>query len=360
MARWEDFARDFLPAEMGIDKSALRDNIAAILKLLRDKLDEPLQHDARSSPSLRDTATSHAEHRYLSGFNSLEILSEFVALRERVLHNWLGDRYPSPEDFRDMRNFNRALDELISECLARYSEDETKGRALFLGTLIHDLKNPLNSILQASHLLPMVGDLNDKQKHLASQIGKSSVRINGLVTTLIDSTRIRLGKGMPLNPAPMDIGQTAHEVIEELKSAYPSKELVLKVEGDARGSWDPVRCEEVISNLVANSVQHGDGKAAVTVTITGHAEDVVLSVHNWGMPIPDEQLLHIFDPLRATPAKTKNDKMSLGLGLFIARAIMLAHKGSLSVTSNAEAGTTFTAAFPRTVAPKAEQAPEPA
>ncbi len=346
MARWEDYAREFLPPEQAIDKSSLRDNIAAFLKLLEERLDKAQHPPSDSATSCGDAAQVHAEHRFLSGFDSLEVLSEFVALRERLLNSWLGDRVPDKDEIVDVRNFNRVMDELISEALTKYSETETKARTLFLGTLIHDLKNPLNAISQAAQTLPAVGGLNDKQKHLACQIGKSSARINELVTALIDATRFRLGKGMPLNCALIGLGDIARDAIEELRSAYPHKEIRLSIEGDTSGYWDPVRCAEVVSNLTANAIQHGD-EAPVEVRVTGSGEEVMIAVHNKGEPIPPEALVHIFDPLKSPPPKAKADKMSLGLGLFIARAVMMAHGGALSVTSTAEAGTTFCASFPR-------------
>lgn len=347
MQRWEDYARDFLPPDQGMDRSFLRNNIAAFLKLLEERLDRERGEQAETTLSSQEAAQAHAEHRYLAGFGNLELLSEFVALRERVLNNWLGDRAPDKDESADLRNFNRALDELISESLARYSETEKKARELFLGTLIHDLKNPLNAISQAVQLLPVVGAMNEKQALLAKQIGRSSQRINDLVTALIDATRIRLGKGMPLKCEFTALEKIARETIQELRQGYPDREIIVSIEGDTTGYWDPVRCAEVVSNLTANAIQHGAQDAPVTVRVSPGEGDVVLSVHNRGAPIPPEMLPNIFDPLKSGPCKAQTDKRSLGLGLFIARVIMMEHGGSLSVTSTAEAGTTFSASFPR-------------
>jgi len=109
------------------------------------------------------------------------------------------------------------------------------------------------------------------------------------------------------------------------------------------GQWDADRLAQVVSNLVVNAIEHG-GKMPVTVVTSAATDHVRLTVHNDGAPIPLQAQTRIFEPLaRGTSDGTHN----LGLGLFIARAIVVAHGGEIRVTSTEKSGTTFDVTLPR-------------
>ena len=93
--------------------------------------------------------------------------------------------------------------------------------------------------------------------------------------------------------------------------------------------------------------------ARVTLEARDSGPDVVVTVHNHGVPIPPESLDAIFEPLIRRAPGTPGDANGIGLGLFIARAIVASHEGKISVTSSETDGTTMTVCLPRTPAPPA-------
>jgi signal transduction histidine kinase len=107
----------------------------------------------------------------------------------------------------------------------------------------------------------------------------------------------------------------------------------------------------VLSNLLTNAVQHGDKHAPVSLRACGEEDAIVLAIANSGKPIPLDALGMIFEPLVQVPNTTtdlnRRPKTSLGLGLFIAREIVLGHHGTISVQSSADTGTVFTIRLPR-------------
>ncbi len=104
----------------------------------------------------------------------------------------------------------------------------------------------------------------------------------------------------------------------------------------------------MVSNLVANAVQYGGDKGPVNVVARGHGEEVVLSVHNEGPAIPENSLKKIFEPMvRELREIEDKNPTGMGLGLYIAREIVLAHGGTIGVSSTETEGTTFTAKIPR-------------
>jgi signal transduction histidine kinase len=98
-----------------------------------------------------------------------------------------------------------------------------------------------------------------------------------------------------------------------------------------------------VSNLVGNAIQHGNG---TPITLTGQEQgNSVTHRPQWGPPIPPEVLPYVFEPLAR--GRAEGASHSIGLGLFIARAIVLAHGGHIQVSSTTDTGTTFTIALPK-------------
>ena len=145
-----------------------------------------------------------------------------------------------------------------------------------------------------------------------------------------------------------DLRGLCEEVIEEMQQAHPARMLSFEAAGDLRGQWDPDRVEQVISNLLGNAVAHGTGPVRVTCRDKG--DEVVTTVHNQGRPIPAAAIPTLFEPFtRAAPDVDGARAKGLGLGLYIAAEIVHAHGGTISVTSTADDGTTFTIRWPRRV-----------
>jgi PAS domain S-box-containing protein len=110
------------------------------------------------------------------------------------------------------------------------------------------------------------------------------------------------------------------------------------------GEWDPDRLAQVVSNLVGNALQHGAHDTPVEVRLGHEDSTLVLTVHNQGTPIPEALLPHVFDPFRRADNRSRQ---GLGLGLYIVQQLILAHGGTITVSSQVDSGTTFTVRLPR-------------
>ena len=261
-------------------------------------------------------------------------LAAFVA-RDR-------DRYE-----RELVLSRKRLEELVAE--ATRLRDDAKDRALFaeqmIGIVSHDLRNPLSSILMASALLT-TGELSVREQRFVSQIRRATKRANRLIAELLDFTQARLGGGLSVTLEPIDLHAAVAEGLEELRLAHPSRTILHVRSGEGPCVADASRLEQLVGNLVANAVVYGQPDVPVTVTSRVEPASFAISVHNAGVPIPPAMLDTIFRPMtRGVTVGSKN--RSVGLGLFIVREIAQRHGGDASVTSTAEAGTTFTATFPR-------------
>lgn len=278
-----------------------------------------------------------------------EKLDKCSDLRASLVRQWAeAHSIPSPADVTDLIQFNEAIDRSLLESIARARAHARKTREMFLAVLGHDLRTPLGAVVMASEYLVARGELTERDLRLASRIRSSGQRMADLVNDLLEFTRCRLGEGIPISPGQTSLGAIGREVVEEVRAAHPERELRFETRGEVRGSWDAGRLWQALCNLVENAVLHGEG-APVLVTVLGGENEVVTSVHNAGSAISDEDQRRIFDPFEHCAKSDKGRRFGsgLGLGLYIAREIAVAHGGSITVSSSAEDGTTFDLRLPR-------------
>jgi signal transduction histidine kinase len=208
-----------------------------------------------------------------------------------------------------------------------------------LAVVGHDLRNPLSAITFATSSLlrasPAPGQIRPLER-----IAGSAGRIVEIVGALLDYANVRDG-GVPIRRRPCDVAEVARAVAEECQLAHPGSDVRCTGEGDSRGTWDPDRIAQVLANLVSNAIRHADRGTAVAVRCRGSDEGVAIEVENAGPAIAAEDAPRLFDPFRKGPSGG-----GLGLGLFIARALVDAHRGAIQVRSGG-GRTVFEVRLPR-------------
>ncbi|MEO7062212.1 MAG: PAS domain-containing sensor histidine kinase [Dokdonella sp.] len=220
-------------------------------------------------------------------------------------------------------------------------------RALFaeqmIGIVSHDLRNPLATIMLGAECLQSAG-MADDDKRVLHNIDRSVGRANRMIADLLDFTAARIGRGIAVNPKPINLHALVAADVEELSVAYTGQEILHQREGSGKCRADPDRLSQVIGNLVSNAVAYGDG-APVTVTSRIGEDSFQVAVHNGGSVIRQRTLPTLFKPM-VRGIQSNTTKRSVGLGLYIVNEIVRAHGGTIDVTSSKSAGTRFTARFP--------------
>lgn len=216
-------------------------------------------------------------------------------------------------------------------------------REQFIAVLGHDLRNPLASIDAGARMI-LKTPLNDKAVSLVSLVQNSVHRMAGLIDNVLDLARGRLGGGFVIDRHPdPDLREALEQVVAELRAAHPARRI------DAAFSLaQPVVCDsrriaQLLSNLVANALTHGDEAAPVIVRALSGDGSFELSVANKGEAIPEAAREHLFHPF--SRASHRPHQQGLGLGLYIASEIARAHGGVLEMESDAEE-TRFTLRMP--------------
>jgi len=281
------------------------------------------------------------------------MVSELRALRASVTKLWGKQQtHPVPVDIADLTRFNESLDQILAETVRHYSKKLDDSKELFVGILSRDLHDTLASLTVAAGLTLRIGRLHERQTMLVSEIIDNAARASETVAHLLDLTRARLGSGLPVVRQSMDMGFVSRTLVDEMRTMHPRRDFNVEISGDLEGNWDRARVGQLLSNLLGNAVRYGFADSHIGVVVEGHAQEVVLSVHNEGVPIPPDAIRKIFHSLNRAAAQHGEEHpeaVNLGLGLYIAEEIITAHGGTIAVTSSEKDGTTFTARFPRSM-----------
>jgi signal transduction histidine kinase len=168
LKQWQTFASTRYPAASTMTQLELRDHAEEILLAVAKDLSTPQTPAAQMAKSmglapppidaLETAAQTHGLLRARSGFDIRQMASEYRALRASVLRLWSSACQPEPPNLEDMIRFNEAIDQALAESVAFFSDKIDQQRNLLLGTLGHDMRTPLQSILlTAAHLRQLNG-----------------------------------------------------------------------------------------------------------------------------------------------------------------------------------------------------------
>ncbi|SEP77346.1 His Kinase A (phospho-acceptor) domain-containing protein [Devosia sp. YR412] len=215
-------------------------------------------------------------------------------------------------------------------------------REQFIGVLGHDLRNPLAAIGSGANML-LKTPLNEKATRIVTLMQGAVVRMESLISNVMDFASGRLGSGIELNKVRDDMRPALHQVIEELRVANPERQIVARIDVETPVHADKARVAQLFSNLLANALTHGAPEQAVEVEATAGAEHFQLTVVNGGERIPEDIQAELFQPFSRPSGSI--GRPGLGLGLYIASQIAEAHGGTITVNST-EQETRFTFSMP--------------
>lgn len=218
----------------------------------------------------------------------------------------------------------------------------------FIATASHELRTPLTSLEMGVHLLleGSGGELSAKQLELLTMCRDDTLRLDKLVTELLELSRIESGEAKP-QVAAVSARDLVVDAVEPLRRRVDAKGLALRVDippGLPAIAADRGKVERVVTNLVTNAIRATDAGGAIDITAARRAGFVAISVRDTGRGIPHDYLARVFEPFVQVPNASAGG--GAGLGLSISRRIVQAHGGQISVRSEPGQGTTFTFTVP--------------
>jgi PAS domain S-box-containing protein len=255
---------------------------------------------------------------------------------------------------------DRKLAELEREHLYGEALDAVRARDEFMSVASHELRTPLSSLqLQIEMVLrppPRAPPLSENQLKEKLKVAARQIdRISKLITELMDVSRISAGR-LHLELEPVSLEAVVADVVTRSRedAARAQCQIVLHADEPVLGTWDRLRMEQVVTNLLSNALKFGAGKP-IEVSV-GRSDGMGrLVVRDHGIGIAPEDIERVFQRFeRAVPGRRY---AGLGLGLYIVRQIVEAHGGQISVQSQPGAGSAFTVELPLEPRPPAERLP---
>jgi signal transduction histidine kinase len=215
----------------------------------------------------------------------------------------------------------------------------------FLMLAAHELRTPLTSLqLLAEHPARRSEHGKDTSGARSVAIARQVRRLGALVEHMLDAAHIR-GEGIVLTLESFDLAHLVEVRVDSLaeRAGRVGSPIAVRVGHLIVGRWDRARLAQLVDHLLDNAIKFGAGKD-VEVGLVSDGSEAVLTVRDHGPGIPDDRRASLFSPFeRAAP---KEHFGGLGLGLYIARAIAVAHGGSIEVSTRVGHGTAFVVRLP--------------
>ncbi|MFS0672705.1 ATP-binding protein [Ornithinibacillus sp. 179-J 7C1 HS] len=227
-----------------------------------------------------------------------------------------------------------------------------KLRKDFIANVSHELRTPISMLQGYSEaIVDDIADSKEEKNELAQIIYEESLRLSRLVNELLDMASMEAGH-LTLNTEKVEVTPYIERIYRKFQGIATENQVDFKLIKDVSQSFayfDPDRIEQVFTNLIDNAIRHTKEDGYVKVSVTNDENGFSVSIEDSGSGIPEEDLPFVFERFyKADKSRTRNKHVKgTGLGLSIAKNIVKSHKGTITVKSKINVGTTFNFILPK-------------
>ena len=249
----------------------------------------------------------------------------------------------------------RKVEEQLQRALAdeRAARDEAEAalrlRDEFLSIASHELRTPITVVGAQAQLmlrrLERTGEFDTERAVQALRsVGSQADKLARLVGQLLDVSRIDSGK-LQLEATRTDLAQLVQHTVSATRSLTDEHRISVATPNSLEGSVDPLRLEQVLTNLLDNAIKYSPNGGAVEVVLRQPTATLIeLSIRDHGMGVAPEKRHHIFE--RFYQAHEEPGNRGMGLGLFVSRQIVELHGGHITAEFPEDGGTRFVVRLP--------------
>ena len=338
---WEEQVRAEIKVAEHAYEAALVDTLPVFLENLADSL------DIHQSKSLATDGSSIAmdhggERARLTAYTPEHIVKEYQILRMTIC------KFLKNHDAltTDINEFITLSIESACICSCRgFFETFMSLREHFMLTLSHDLRSPLSMAKVASEFIQKDPDNKERVMTLAGKITFSLERIDKMIQSLLDASRLKMGEKLSLNMTNADLMVILNDVINEFSISHKDR-FVVEAPETIKGVWDPDAIKRVFENLFSNAFKYGSSTKPVTIKIEVAFDKAIVSIHNEGSYISMEDQKKLFSLFKRLEGEKVIIHKGWGIGLLLVKGVVEGHGGVVSIDSQPDTGTTFIVDLP--------------
>lgn len=338
-------ARSEVGASIHQDSLALQNSLPLYLNQLADELSTQPNTTSDQLESLRLRNTHIGKHHGheragYADYTVSQLILEYHILRQ-VIFQVLEEKAPLEVRERDI--IIDSIEQAVNDAATQFSHTLRDIQEMFMVTLTHDLRGPVNVVKMGTQLILRRFERGDAHLDITVRMISAIDRMDAMIQNLLDASRLRAGQSLKLEFEECSLNQLLKDVVEDLNFTYGER-FVVASESNVTCSCSRKQIRRVIENLASNAVKYGDPDTPITIKLYKADQHIHLVVHNQGAPIsPDTQSI-LFQQFRRTPSA--EEKTGWGLGLFLAKNIVDAHAGTIEIESAAGKGTSFIIKLP--------------
>jgi len=251
----------------------------------------------------------------------------------------------------------RSMNEQILALYLKGIENANRAKDEFMAMLGHELRNPLGAISTAIHVLEKMSKPNDQGAELRGIIVRQTRHLSRLLDDLLDVSKLVAGK-VALQRRPEDLKEVALRVLASFQEVGRTTRHEIVIVGERVSVYaDPVRLEQIVSNLLDNALKYTPARGRIDVDVRAEGLDGVLRIRDSGVGIDADTLPRVFDLFVQANQTFDRSEGGLGVGLTIVKRLAELHGGSVSASSaGPHRGSQFVVRIPRSFEPAVSSA----
>ena len=228
------------------------------------------------------------------------------------------------------------------------AETSNRTKSEFLATMSHELRTPLNSIIGFSDLLLEGNSQNEKQTRYLQNISRSGKHLLAIINDILDLSKIESGK-IQLHREILPVKPLLEDMLANMQALAAKKEIVLKTSFDFDLGYiqaDKGKIKQVLYNLIGNAIKFTDHGGFVTIGAKMKEDMIHISIKDTGIGISKKDQEKLFKPFTQIDSSISRKYEGTGLGLALAKELVVLHGGQIWVESEPGKGSTFTFTIP--------------
>jgi len=339
---WESRVINEIPAAKNSSNLALRNQLPNVLEDIAEIINrydnvQEIEKYERFDEIIQNSL-EHGRHRATSSHYTVkQILQEYIIFH-RVLTETLIEEDVYTMDVGIVLKYT--LETAMLTSAGSFSDSLQEMREKLIGTLAHDIRNPISAAYFAFDILKITNDKKRSDKLI--KMGMRSLKKSlDMVEGLLDAISVKAGEGITLNFSEIDIVREIKWVANEASEIY-TKNIVFQTNAEKIvGVFDGTAIRRVVENLVTNAVKYGAPDTEINISLEDNDDTVIIQVHNHGEAIDQKNQSDIFNFLNRGNASQDSKLESWGMGLTLVKSVAIAHGGQVDLVSTDTEGTTF-------------------